>query len=159
MDLKPKTILRRVFDFARTEIERRSRPPSAERSDDVDPVDAPEMHAGPERSSPRTPAPVGRELAPVLDVARTHEGVLRAQWSVASHDVARAEPLLGEQGILCLRMVSFASGRDDVRREVFDRPFVPLSGACDLGSAEVRGVISVGLRAGERFVSIVHHIV
>lgn len=156
MDLKPKALLRRVFDFARSELERRSsRPP-----------DAHEPEGGPEprRSQPverrSSRPPHGDRHAPVmLDVSRDHDGVLRAQWSIAQADVARSERLAGDKAILCLRLVSFEGGRDDVRREVLDRPFVELTGSCELGTSEVRGVLSIGLRDGERFVSIAHHIV
>jgi hypothetical protein len=150
MDLKPKTILKRVFDFARSELERRSRPPNS-LAEDVQP-----MHASPE--TPRTKA--SSHPAPcVLDVARNDVGMLHVEWSMTRDHVQRSESLAGEKPVLCLRLVTFEPGRDDVRREVVDRPFVELSGACDLGTGELRGVVSVGLRSGERFVSIVHHTV
>jgi hypothetical protein len=148
MDLKPKTLLRRVFDFARSELERRSRPPDAY---EAETMHEPQPQPAPTRSS--RPPPV------VLDVSRDPDGMLRAQWSIGRADVARSERLAGEKAILCLRLVSFEPGRDDVKREVLDRPFVDLTGACELGTAELRGVLAIGLRAGDRFVSIAHHIV
>jgi hypothetical protein len=156
MDLKPKTLLRRVFDFARSEIERRSRPPEADETEEG----SHEAPLYPGARPPRSSRPPHERPSPVvLDVSRDPDGVLRAQWAIDSADVARSERLAGENAILCLRLVSFECGRDDVKREVLDRPFVDLSGACDLGTAEVRGVLAIGLRAGDRFVSIAHHIV
>jgi hypothetical protein len=153
MDLKPKKLLRRVIDFARAELERRSRPPLAPEES----VSAmmPVPHDVPRERHAHAPACV-------LDVARTPEGMLHAEWSLLEGHVKRSEALAvgaGSEPVLCLRFVTFEPGRDDVRREVIDRPFVELSGSCDLGAADVRGVVSIGLRSGERFVSIVHHTV
>ena len=152
MDLKPKTFLRRVLDFARAELDRRSRPPSAAQEESV-----PTMPQA-SQDFPRD-RHVAHPSVCVLDVARTPEGVLHVEWQMSQRDVQRSEALAGQEAVLCLRFVTFEPGRDDVRREVIDRPFVELSGACDLGTADVRGVVSIGLRSGERFVSIAHHTV
>jgi hypothetical protein len=150
MDLKPKKLLRKVLDFARAELERRSRPPSA--SEESVPAMMHVPHDLPRDRHAHAPACV-------LDVARTPQGMLHAEWSLLDAHVKRSESLAGGEAVLCLRFVTFEPGRDDVRREVVDRPFVELSGTCDLGVADVRGVVSIGLRSGERFVSIVHHTV
>jgi hypothetical protein len=155
MDLKPKTFLRRVLDFARAELERRSsRPPSAAEESVPDMPHVPQDFPR-DRPHAHTPHP---PLC-VLDVARTPEGVLHVAWQMSQNDVKRSEVLAGGEAVLCLRFVTFEPSRDDVRREVIDRPFVELSGTCDLGTADVRGVVSIGLRSGERFVSIAHHTV
>jgi hypothetical protein len=151
MDLKPKAIFRRVFDFARAELERRSRPPAS--PDESVPA---MMHLPNELPHDRSTL---HATPCVFDVARTPEGVLHVQWSMGVDHVQRSAQLAGENPVLCLRFVTFEPVRDDVRREVIDRPFVDLEGTCDLGTGDVRGVVSLGLRSGERFVSIVHHTV
>jgi hypothetical protein len=95
----------------------------------------------------------------VLDVGRAESGVLRVRWAVSDDDVLRSRELISPEAALCLRLVCFEGARDDVRREVIDRPHVATSGECELALEPARAVVAVGLRAGEKFVSIVHHVV
>ena len=144
MDIKPKNLLQRVLRFAREELERRARPqvdtlPDAEH-------DGAFASAGP---------PVQ-----MLEVVRPHDGgLLTLRWSVTPAEVARAQTLITGNPVLCVRLVNFTKARDDVLREVQDRPGVELSGHCEIGEPQQRAVVSLGLRAGERFVSIAHHVI
>jgi hypothetical protein len=161
MDIKPKNLLKRVLQFAREELERRARnpesswPPPApsgaklvatgvanDVSNDVDHTAAsdPEVHG--------------------LEVARSQHGSsLTLRWAVSDAEVARAHALIQGNPVLCVRLVSFTRLRDDVLREVQDRPGVELVGHCEIGEPAQRAVVSLGLRAGERFVSIAHHVI
>lgn len=173
MDLKPKVLLRRVLDFARAELERRTRPHAEAESwfdrdseasaHDVHAAEVHEAHVAEAHEEPRELAVkadhVPRDVRTPLEVTRTEDGRLRAEWALSREDIERTERIAGERAILCLRVVSFEGGRDDVKREVLDRPSVEPTGTCDLGPSNVRGVVAIGLRTGERFVSIAHHIV
>ena len=124
--------------------------------------------APPEAASPVRPtqqaAPVARagEAGPVvrgLEAVRNHSGDgLTLRWSIQAGDVARARRLVSGKPVLCLRIVSFTRARDDVRREVQDRPGVDLAGECQVAESPERAVVALGLRAGERFISIAHHV-
>jgi hypothetical protein len=82
------------------------------------------------------------------------------RWAVAPDELQRSAALIDDGAVLCLRVVSFAAGRDHVAREVQDRPSIASQGECDvMRPEEGRAVVAVGLRAGGRFVSIAHHIV
>jgi hypothetical protein len=154
--MKPKTILQRVLDFALAEIDRRSRPVELPVLEPRDPEPA-RAHAEPQSAraeQPAQPALNGLEAVRGADGER-----LTLRWSIGEHDVARAESLLSGKAVLCLRVVSFSAGRDDVVREVRDRPGVELTGECELNDAPQRIVVALGLRTGERFVSIAHHVV
>ena len=63
------------------------------------------------------------------------------------------------QAVLCLRVVSFTKVRDDVLREVQDRPGIPLEGECEITEPPQRAIVSLGVRVGDRFVSIAHHVI
>lgn len=94
-----------------------------------------------------------------LEAVRSHQGEgLTLRWSLSPADVARARTLLSGKSVLCLRVVRFSTARDDVLREVQDRPGIELEGECELADAPERAVVSLGLRSGERFVSISHHV-
>jgi hypothetical protein len=166
--MKPKNILQRVLKFARTELERRARPqdelPSESlfEHDELDPAD--ETADLRTRSQPRASTGERDDRAHEpevfgLELARPHDGgALLLRWSLSDDDISRAERLIQGQSVLCLRVVSFSKARDDVLREVQDRPGVERVGQCELGEPPQRGVISLGLRSGERFVSIAHHV-
>lgn len=163
MDIKPKNLLKRVLQFAREELERRARaqdsslppPPLSESSlaasafgsdavlgvhDVASSTDDPGVHG--------------------LEVVRSHSGSgLTLRWAVTESQVARAQALISGQPVLCVRLVNFSKVRDDVLREVQDRPGVELTGQCEIGEPSQRAVVSLGLRAGERFVSIAHHVI
>lgn len=109
-----------------------------------------------EGSRPEQRPPVVRGL----EAVRAHSGDgVTLRWSVSEAEVARAQRLVSGKPVLCLRVVSFSKARDDVRREVQDRPGVDLIGECELPDAPERAVVALGLRAGERFVSIAHHVI
>lgn len=163
MDVKPKGLIKRVLDFAVAELERRSRPPDrpasdypehegrqASLSESSQPITAPE-EASPARSV--------RPAAGGLHLSRSERGALKVRWSVSSDELSRSATLVEDGAVLCLRLVSFAAGRDHVAREVQDRPSVASQGECEIARPDGRAVVALGLRTGNRFVSIAHHIV
>ncbi|MDB4976458.1 MAG: hypothetical protein JWN48_4799 [Myxococcaceae bacterium] len=162
MDIKPKNLLKRVLQFARNELERRAVPQDdtaragARSRFDSDgherPSASPLQHGEPSES--------GEPPLPGLEVVRPHEGgPLTLRWAISKADVARARTLISGSSVLCVRLVNFTKGRDDVLREVQDRPNVELRGQCEIGEPPQRAVVSLGLRAGDRFVSIAHHVI
>jgi hypothetical protein len=173
MDVKPKGLIQRVLDFAVAEFERRSRPPPPV-EDGVEPFEAyapvgeePRVPLEPVQPAPSAVPPSAaaserQQRAPAagLHLTRGQRGALKVRWSVASEELERSAALIEDGAVLCLRVVSFAAGRDHVTREVQDRPSIASQGECDLTRPEEgRAVVAVGLRAGGRFVSIAHHIV
>jgi hypothetical protein len=165
MDLKPKSFIKRVFDFARTELERRAgqsalaEPPTGNTPESSASASfARELASDVDTARPE-PRPSSRPPVGRLEVARNERGALKVRWSVGPGEIERSALLLDEGSVLCLRLVSFDTGRDHVLREVQDRPSVPAQGECDLARPEGRAVIALGLRAGGRFVSIAHHVV
>jgi hypothetical protein len=163
MDLKSKSFIKRVFDFARAELERRSRQSELAEpfSDHVPQSEVPAALARELVSELDVPRPQARSNRPPLgglEVARNERGALKVRWSVGRSEIERSAQLLDESAVLCLRLVSFDTGRDHVLREVQDRPSIASQGECDIARPEGRAVISLGLRAGGRFVSIAHHV-
>lgn len=164
MDIKPKGLIKRVLDFAVAEFERRSRPPPAYGEQPEEAVHARAQRATSERPS-ATPAGEERESKSSrptlggLHLARGERGALKVRWSVAADELARSAALIDEGAVLCLRLVSFVTARDHVLREVQDRPSIQSQGECEIARPEGRAVVSLGLRAGGRFVSIAHHVV
>jgi hypothetical protein len=151
--MKPTSLFKRVFDFARAELERRAR----------------SNELGPRETKPGS-APLAREggvsshevsnyhsEVKGLEVVRTEHAGIRLSWSVSEAEVARARAFTDADAVLCVRVVAFSPLRDDVLRQVQDRPGVELRGDCDVGIIDGRAIVSIGLRAGERFVSITHH--
>jgi len=162
MDVKSKGLIQRVLDFAVAELERRSRPP-ARPADDDEPQ---RSEASAPASEPSEPVPVAsgepkpRAAAAGLHLTRGERGALKVRWAVAPEELSRSAALIDEGAVLCLRVVSFSSGRDHVNREVQDRPSIASQGECDLARSEDgRAVVSLGLRSGGRFLSIAHHVV
>lgn len=157
MDLKPRSLLKRVLRYARAELERRTQ----ERMP-MEPISQSGSLPGEQEcAAPSSIEPVRAPQPEVhgLEVVRSQDGnVLTLRWSITEDDVARAEALVEGSPVLCLRLVSFTKARDDVLREVQDRPGVELAGECEIGEPAQRAVVSLGLRAGERFVSIAHHV-
>jgi hypothetical protein len=151
--MKPKSLFKRVFDFAKAELERRAQKPEAPaertpRRATLPPPRASELSAG------------GAAPSDVVGLQLTHsQGGLRLAWSISQPEIARARSLIDSDAVLCVRVVAFSPLRDDVLREVQDRPNVDPQGSCDVGLVDGRAIVSVGLRAGERFVSITHHVV
>jgi hypothetical protein len=176
--MKPKNILQRVLDFALGELDRRGRGDDASSEqqlaarDDASELEPEHDGAADHLQSELAPPaargePAGRPDQPSqprpqvqgLEAVRAHGGEgLTLRWSISDADVSRAQVLLTGKHVLCLRVVSFTGARDDVLREVQDRPGVELQGECELADAPQRGVVALGLRAGERFVSIAHHV-
>lgn len=166
MDVKPKGLIKRVLDFAVAEFERRSRPPPPPSdtydSDDTAPIERGLDAASSPSTAPRADASVEskpRPSAAGLHLTRGARGALKVRWAVAAEELRLASGLIEEGAVLCLRVVSFGAGRDHVTREVQDRPSIAAQGECELTRPEEgRAVVSIGLRAGGRFVSIAHHI-
>jgi hypothetical protein len=157
MDIKPKNLLKRVLQFAREELERRARNPESSW-----PPPAPQAGA---RPSSVVASDVGQPAVPDpevhgLEVSRAPSGgALTLRWAISEAEVTRAHTLIQGNPVLCVRLVSFTKVRDDVLREVQDRPGVERAGYCEIGEPAQRAVVSLGLRAGERFVSIAHHVI
>ncbi len=80
-----------------------------------------------------------------------------AAWAVDDRGLERARALLGADGVLTLRVVQVCARPDrTVARERDDR-VVEARGVAALGSAPgARWVVSIGLAAGDGFVSIAH---
>jgi hypothetical protein len=174
MDIKPKGIIKRVFEFAVAELERRSRPPPAYGEEGAfDPAghaDSPRAYTetterlqvpggGPRGPSDEREPKSTRPILGGLHLARGERGALKVRWSVAADELQRSATLIDEGAVLCLRLVSFVTARDHVLREVQDRPSIHSQGECEIARPEGRAVVSLGLRAGGRFVSIAHHVV
>lgn len=160
MDMKPKTLFRRVLKFAREELERRALLQQQEPRSEHPPPETPsQLPPAPELVAAPEPPPSSDSEVQGLEVVRAHEGQsLQLRWAISEQEVRRAEALIQGNAVLCLRTVSFEKARDDVRREVQDRPGVERAGQCEIAEPPQRGVVSLGLRAGERFVSIAHHV-
>lgn len=187
--MKPKSLFKRVFDFARSEIERRAklgadeaqsfeyepthqepRPASApaartsslrEPSGHVALEHAASVHTSPEATASATPADSAEipKAQKGLEVVRTSRAGLKLAWSLSASDIERARALTEAEAVLCLRVVAFSPLRDDVQREVQDRPGVEREGRCELEPVDSCAVVAIGLRAGEHFVSIHHQTV
>lgn len=157
MDIKPKNLLKRVLQFAREELERRAKNPESSWPPPAQPA-APVVRS--EVANDVGHVPSADPEVHGLEVARSHSGgALTLRWAITEADVARAHALIQGNPVLCVRLVSFTRLRDDVLREVQDRPGVELAGHCEIGEPAQRAVVSLGLRAGERFVSIAHHVI
>lgn len=163
MDLKPKSFIKRVVSFALAELEKRS--PKGD-------VPRPEAFADrggtqrfsygiqptPEQTSPQELEPRAHRIPAGLEVLRNEKGSVRVRWAVSEGELERSAPLIDEGAVLCLRLVSFDAARDHVTRDVQDRPAVAQAGEADIGRVDGRAIVSLGLRAGGRFVSIAHHV-
>lgn len=171
MDMKPKGLIKRVFDFAVAELERRSRPPPPDTEDDrphqaaaPEPADdgvlrsQPALDAGRDAEQEREHKSVRPPLGG-LHLARGERGSLKVRWSITPAELERSATLIEDGAVLCLRLVSFVAARDHVLREVQDRPSIHSQGECEIARPDGRAVVSLGLRAGGRFVSIAHHVV
>lgn len=163
MDLKPKALLKRMVDFALSEIDRRSRPPerlssapSASPEAKTPEVDVPKAAPVLLETARSSRPPAEAELP--LDVTRAASGAVVVRWSIHETDIVAARALLPRDGNLIVRLVSFAAdARTFVRREVADLPAATSTGYVTVQRPEQeRLVVSIGLLAGEQFVSIVH---
>lgn len=163
MDIKPKGLIKRVLDFAVGELERRSRPPARSASTQADAgpsgESASRAAAGAHTASRQADEGGQRPQAHGLHVAPVGRGALKVRWSLTPEELRRSSALAEEGAVLCLRLVTFAAGRDHVTREVQDRPSVGSHGECEVGRSEGRTLVALGLRSGTRFVSIAHHVV
>ena len=151
--MKPTSLFKRVFDFARAELERRARPSNGEELHEAGEAGA-RVALGSEGAQSRgASSPDFRGL----EVVRTERAGIRLCWSLSQGDIERARTLIEPEAVLCVRVVAFSPLRDDVLRQVQDRPGVEPRGECDAGMVDGRAIVSIGLRSGERFVSITHH--
>jgi hypothetical protein len=90
---------------------------------------------------------------------RRAAGQLELKWQVAEQDAARARVLLGQHGELSLRIVCVqADAAQVVRSSVTEHGPLDASGAWSwvLPGPEAHCVGSIGVRHGDRFVSIAH---
>lgn len=165
MDIRPKSFIKRVFDFALAELDRRAQQggQAGDASSVRTAAEASELVASaPASTQVELPPEVEtrhRALPGGLEVARTERGAVRVRWAVGDQELQRSAPLIDDAAVLCLRLVSFAANRDHVVREVQDRPSIASQGECEIARSEGRTVVALGLRSGGRFVSIAHHIV
>lgn len=162
MDLKPKNLFKRVFNFARGERGRPARDPAPEQSrrDSLAADGVRTTAAASETDSAPSAAVDQASQVRGLEVARRSDGTgLLLRWAIGADDVSRAGALVDGQPVLCLRVVSFTKVRDDVLREVQDRPGVDLAGECEIAEPSQRAIVALGVRVGDRFVSIAHHVV
>ena len=151
--MKPTSLFKRVFDFARAELERRARSGNGE-----DVVHSHDSFPSSGRRDEGADAKLaGNPEFRGLEVVRTERAGIRLSWSIPESDIERARTLIDSDAVLCVRVVAFSPLRDDVLRQVQDRPGVEPRGECDAGMVDGRAIVSIGLRAGERFVSITHH--
>ena len=84
---------------------------------------------------------------------------LNLSWEVSAAGVERAGQVLREPGELVVRVICVAPDpAQAARTEVWERGPVPSAGAWSVGQlpADCRCFAAVGLRAGDRFVSIAH---
>jgi hypothetical protein len=90
---------------------------------------------------------------------RRADGQLELAWQVNEQDAQRARTLLGQHGELSLRIVCVqADPKTVVRSSVTEHGPLAASGAwtCLLPGPESHCVGSIGVRHGDRFVSIAH---
>ena len=163
MDLKPKNLFKRVIEFARGERPRLPRSASREEPR-RDALTSDGMCTGTTEASPEhgSQSAGSGDAGAVrgLEVARKADGAgLVLRWAIGADDVSRAGALVDGQPVLCLRVVSFTKVRDDVLRDVQDRPGVDLVGECEIAEPSQRAIVALGVRVGDRFVSIAHHVV
>lgn len=156
MDIRPKSFIKRVFDFALAELDRRAQP-----GGQAPAVQPPQRsYETPAYVAPTPVSEVERHRpAGGLEVGRTERGALRVCWSVGDAELERSAGLIDDGAVLCLRLVQFSASRDHVVREVQDRPSIASQGECEVARSDGRTVVALGLRAGGRFVSIAHHVV
>jgi hypothetical protein len=163
MDVKSKGLLRRVFDRALAEISRRALGDTPDTSVD-EPMEnhAPEAFQAQEAAPPpqvavHVPLPGdGAAAHSSVVFVRSASGQLRVRWRIAAEHVLRAEALVPEPHVPCLRLIAYASSSSSVEREIQDRPNAPADGECDVRDVPERMIATFGLRAGEKFVSVAH---
>jgi len=115
----------------------------------------------PSESPTQSFTPVGgspKDSATHLELKRAG-GELSLSWQISSHATECAHKLLGEPGQLVLRVVSVRPHPTQVvQSEVSEHGPISHSGAWKLvlPSNDAHCVGSIGVRHGERFVSIVH---
>ena len=121
----------------------------------------------PTYEEPRLPTP--SQLPPTEATSLTGEdrieceGVvgegLRLRWEVSEAGTERARAVLGSSGELAIRIVTISPDQERVvRSEITEHGPVGPSGqwTTPLADSGSRGFASIGLRADDRFVSIVH---
>jgi hypothetical protein len=126
---------------------------------------APEPHAPAPASAHEpaalpAPAPAPQLMAATTELRQQrHAAELKLFWQVSREAAERAQTLLGSPGELALRVVAVrADATQIVTSEITDHGPIPASGEWHmvLPSADAHCVSAVGLRHGERFVSIAH---
>lgn len=110
--------------------------------------------------SPLPPPPAPQPMAATTRLRQERDAAeLKLFWQVSKQSAERAQRLLGGPGELALRVVAVrADATHIVASEITDHGPIPPSGEWHmvLPSADAHCVSAVGLRHGERFVSIAH---
>lgn len=117
----------------------------------------------PEYTPTKVPRPRGDDAPPDdahIRWERSESGEhITAHFDVSDSGIARAQAVLGQRGELTLRLVTIRPDVSKVvRSEVEDHALPGNEGAFEIGPVDpsARCLLSLGLRAGERFVSITH---
>jgi hypothetical protein len=106
------------------------------------------------------PSPAPQPMAATTRLRQVRDAAeLKLSWQISQQSAERAQRLLGSPGELALRVVAVrADATRVVTSEITDHGPIPPSGEWHmvLPSADAQCVSAVGLRHGERFVSIAH---
>jgi hypothetical protein len=110
--------------------------------------------------SPVPPPPAPQPMAATTRLRQQRDAAdLKLSWQVSRQSAERAQKLLGSPGELALRVVAVrADSTSIITSEITDHGPIAPSGEWHmvLPSADAHCVSAVGLRHGERFVSIAH---
>ena len=123
------------------------------------PVPVPERKPEPAASPELQPAAAASDEFEQLSYGPHADAGLLLRWHVGSEAIHRARAVLGAHGELALRVVMVRVDQGlFVRTETLDHGPIESSGdwTAPLQPSAARYVSSVGLRSGDRFVSIVH---
>ena len=152
MDLK--NLFSRVIDLARSAITGPQAPEERE-----PPVEREQQALDDET---RRRAAAGDLSTPSMleDVQITVErgSTLAIRWNVTSLGVDRARMVLGEEGTLAVRVLVITRSDTDIATTPVEHTPVPVTGQTWLDEVTPGAlcVVAVGLRSGDRFVSITH---
>jgi hypothetical protein len=140
--------------------ERQERPrmqPAASQTSLHTPAHAAPPAPPPQLTAASTAAP--EAAAPSRIASKRHRAELQLSWQVNDADAERARTLLGHHGELALRVVTVrADPAKIVKSEITEHGPLTNSGAWTLllPAPDAKCVSAIGVRHGERFVSIVH---
>ena len=141
---------------APTPLQERPRMQPAAKSHPL-PVPAAGRAPAPQLTAPTKPEEV--PAAPSRIAIKRDRAELQLSWQVNDADTERARKLLGHRGELALRVVTVrADPSTIVKSEITEHGPLTASGAWTLllPTTDANCVSAIGIRHGERFVSIVH---